>query len=62
VLAENADPIDATRVTKARQWLDVHQRTDGAWEAKSLNSPTDAWNNQLMTEAATAWGILASGN
>jgi hypothetical protein len=62
VLAENADPVDATRVTKARQWLDVHQRTDGAWEAKSLNSPTDAWNNQLMTEAATAWGILASGN
>src|SRR5205085_10160145 len=60
VLAENADPLDATAVTDGRAWLDTHQRFDGAFEAKSLNAPTEAFHNQLMTEAATAWSILAS--
>lgn len=57
VLAQTGDTSSA--VTSGRAWLEAHQRSDGAWEAKSLNAPTDAFNNQLITEASTAYAALA---
>lgn len=59
VLASNGDPADAPRIAKARAWLEANQKADGSWAAKSLNAPTEDWNNQLMSEAATAWAAMA---
>jgi hypothetical protein len=59
VLAQSGDAADTLRVTRGRAWLEAHQGIDGSWAAKSLNKPTTAWNNQLMTEAATAYAALA---
>lgn len=59
VLAQNADALDTQRVSRGRAWLEAHQRSDGSWEAKSLNVPTDDFNNQLITEGATAYAALA---
>ncbi len=57
VLREAADTTGA--VANGQAWLEAHQRADGAWESKSLNKPSATFNNQIATDAATAWSVLA---
>lgn len=56
VLGRAGDDASAAR---GRAWLEAHRGEDGAWAAKSLNSPTEAFNNQQITDAATAYAMLA---
>ena len=56
VLGRTGDDASAA---KGRAWLEAHRRADGAWEAKSLNSPNDEFNNQQITDAATAYAMMA---
>jgi hypothetical protein len=50
---------DEKSATLGRGWLESHRRADGAWEAKSLNAPADEFNNQQITDAATAYAMMA---
>jgi squalene-hopene/tetraprenyl-beta-curcumene cyclase len=45
-------------VTRARRWLLDHQSADGSWPGVSMNDD-DAFNRSLMTDAATAYAVLA---
>lgn len=56
VLAQSGDTVAAAR---GRAWLEAHRRADGAWDAMSLNKPDVSFNNQLITDAATAWAVMA---
>lgn len=55
-LAQSGDTV---AVAKGRTWLEAHRGADGAWEAKSLNAPTEAFNNKQITDGATAYAMMA---
>ncbi|MFN0252306.1 MAG: hypothetical protein ACKV2T_35855 [Kofleriaceae bacterium] len=53
------DPVgSADRIARARNWLVTRQDQSGAWIGVSLNDD-DAFNRGLMSDAATAFAMLA---
>lgn len=58
VLGERAEPTAARAIAAARCWLVDHQQADGGWRGRSMNDDDD-FNRQLMSDAATAFAILA---
>lgn len=57
-LAVVTDAETSATVAAARCWLASHQRDDGSWPGRSLNDD-DAFNRSLMTDAATAYAVIA---
>lgn len=50
-------------VDAGRKWLITHQQADGSWKATSLNTTRDPNTDvgKFMTDAATAYAVLALG-
>lgn len=46
-------------LVRAKTWLLANQEVSGAWLMKSLNQPTDAFNNLIISDAATAYALMA---
>ncbi len=58
-LGSSARRAARTAADKGKAWLRGHQAADGSWPDHSMNSPDSAFNNQLMTDAATAYAAAA---
>jgi hypothetical protein len=54
-----SSPSAKSAAERGRRWLRGHQRADGAWADKSVNDPDADFNNALMTDAATAYAVMA---
>lgn len=52
---------DAAVIRKGQDWLRAKQAADGSFPDRSLNKPGTAWNDGLLTDAATAWALTALG-
>ena len=57
-LALCTEPSRKAETQKALQWLAKNQADDGSWPGQSVNV-TDAQNKMFMTDAATAYAVLA---
>ena len=58
VLSQYFDGASHETVAKGRAWLREHQDNDGSWSGRSPNR-RDPFNDQLATDAATAFAVLA---
>lgn len=54
-----AEPEAQAAAHRGKAWLRAHQNRDGSWTDISLNRPESAFNNLLMTDAATAYAAAA---
>ncbi len=59
VLAENGLSPQTRALGSAKTWLDNNQAADGSWPLVSLNDPDSAFNNAIITDAATSYSLLA---
>jgi squalene-hopene/tetraprenyl-beta-curcumene cyclase len=48
-------------LSRGMQWLQQHQRTDGSWQADSLNARRDPNSGvgRFMSDAATGYAVMA---
>jgi hypothetical protein len=52
---------DDAKVAAGLSWLKKNQQADGSWPAESINKtrPDDDFAKAFMSDAATAWAVLA---
>jgi hypothetical protein len=64
VLEESGADRQDQELRRALDWLDRHQRSDGSWQAYSLNEKRDPQSDigRFMSDAATAYAAMALDN
>jgi hypothetical protein len=58
-LLESGSAASDAPLAKAKAWLLAHQDPSGAWLMKSLNAPGSDFNNKIISDAATAYAVMA---
>lgn len=58
-LLESGSDADEASLARAKAWLLANQDASGAWPMKSLNQPNDPFNNLIISDAATAYAVMA---
>ncbi len=58
-LLDSGSAVTDPALQRAKAWLLSHQDATGAWLMKSLNSPNSDFNNRIISDASTAYSVMA---